>query len=51
MDSLVASSTPVEFAYSYLTRTGRVDHAAVRRRDPALAAAYEAQHPAVAAKD
>jgi 2-polyprenyl-6-methoxyphenol hydroxylase-like FAD-dependent oxidoreductase len=48
MDELVASLTPVEFAYSYMTRTGRVDHAEVRRRDPALAAAYEALHPEVA---
>jgi len=32
---------PVEFAYSYMTRTGRVNHAEVRRRDPSLAAAYE----------
>jgi 2-polyprenyl-6-methoxyphenol hydroxylase-like FAD-dependent oxidoreductase len=39
---------PVEFAYSYMTRTGRVGHAEVRRRDPALAAAYEALHPEVA---
>ncbi len=36
---------PTEFAYSYMTRTGRVDHAEVRRRDPALAAAYERLHP------
>jgi 2-polyprenyl-6-methoxyphenol hydroxylase-like FAD-dependent oxidoreductase len=36
---------PVEFAYSYMTRTGRVDHAEVRRRDPALAGAYEKLHP------
>ena len=40
---------PVEFAYSYMTRTGRVDHAEVRRRDPRLAAAYEALHPEAAA--
>jgi 2-polyprenyl-6-methoxyphenol hydroxylase-like FAD-dependent oxidoreductase len=39
---------PVEFAYSYMTRTGRVDHAEVRRRDPRLAAAYERLHPEVA---
>jgi hypothetical protein len=32
-------------AYDYLRRTGRVSHADVRRRDPALAAAYEALHP------
>ena len=38
---------PVEFAYSYMTRTGRVNHAEVRRRDPALAAAYARLHPEV----
>lgn len=37
---------PVAFAYSYMTRTGRVDHAEVRRRDPALAEAYERLQPA-----
>jgi len=47
MDRLVATLSPVEFAYSYMTRTGRVDHAEVRRRDPTLAAAYEALHPEV----
>jgi hypothetical protein len=31
--------SPLELAYSYMTRTGRVSHADVRRRDPALAAA------------
>lgn len=36
---------PVSFAYSYLTRTGRVSHQDVRERDPALAAAYERLHP------
>jgi 2-polyprenyl-6-methoxyphenol hydroxylase-like FAD-dependent oxidoreductase len=36
---------PVSFAYDYLRRTGRVSHADVRERDPALAAAYEALHP------
>jgi len=40
---------PVEFAYSYMTRTGRVDHAEVAKRDPALAAAYEKLHPEVLA--
>ncbi|HEU0202633.1 MAG TPA: FAD-dependent monooxygenase [Burkholderiaceae bacterium] len=40
---------PIEFAYSYMTRTGRVDHAEVRRRDPKLAAEYEKLHPEVAA--
>ncbi len=47
MDRLVRTLSPVEFAYSYMTRTGRVDHAEVRRRDPKLAAAYEALHPEV----
>ena len=32
---------PISFAYDYVTRSGRVDHAEVRRRDPKLAAAYE----------
>jgi anthraniloyl-CoA monooxygenase len=36
---------PVSFAYDYLTRSGRVDHAEVRKRDPAFAAAYERLHP------
>jgi 2-polyprenyl-6-methoxyphenol hydroxylase-like FAD-dependent oxidoreductase len=36
---------PVSFAYDYITRSGRVDHAEVRRRDPELAAAYEKLHP------
>jgi 2-polyprenyl-6-methoxyphenol hydroxylase-like FAD-dependent oxidoreductase len=49
MDERVRTLTPVEFAYSYMTRTGRVDHAEVKRRDPALAAAYEALHPEAAA--
>jgi len=33
---------PVSFAYDYLRRTGRVEHEDVKRRDPALAAAFEA---------
>ena len=33
---------PISFAYDYLTRSGRVSHADVRERDPALAAAFEA---------
>jgi len=49
MDQLVPALTPVEFAYSYMTRTGRVSHAEMMRRDPALAKAYEALHPEVAA--
>ena len=36
---------PHEFAYGYMTRSGRVDHAEVQRRDPDLAAAYERLHP------
>ena len=36
---------PISFAYGYLTRSGRVSHADVRKRDPQLAAAYEALHP------
>ena len=47
MDKLVGTLSPVEFAYSYMTRTGRVDHAEVRRRDPQLAAAFEKLHPEV----
>jgi 2-polyprenyl-6-methoxyphenol hydroxylase-like FAD-dependent oxidoreductase len=48
MDRLVGTLTPVEFAYSYMTRTGRIDHAEIRRRDPRLATAYEALHPEAA---
>lgn len=43
------SLEPVEFAYDYLTRSGRVTHADVRQRDPELAAAYEKLHPEAAA--
>jgi hypothetical protein len=32
-----------------IVRTGRVSHAEMMRRDPALAKAYEALHPEVAA--
>ncbi|MDP8983665.1 MAG: FAD-dependent monooxygenase [Pseudomonadota bacterium] len=39
------SLDPVSFAYDYLRRTGRVEHADVRKRDPELAAAYERLHP------
>lgn len=45
MDEHVKSLNPVEFAYSYMTRTGRVSHADVKRQDPQLAAQYEALHP------
>ncbi|MEO7010279.1 MAG: FAD-dependent monooxygenase [Caldimonas sp.] len=41
---------PISFAYDYLVRNGRVDHAQVRARDPALAAAYEQLHPEAAAR-
>lgn len=41
MDELVPAMTPVEFAYSYMTRTGRVSHDDMRRIDPELTAAYE----------
>jgi len=51
MDELVPSLTPMEFAYSYMTRTGRVDHAEIRKRDPELAAAYEQLHPEAAAQE
>ena len=50
MDHLVQTLTPVEFAYSYMTRTGRVNHAEVRKRDPGLAEAYEQLHPEVLAQ-
>lgn len=36
---------PVSFAYDYLRRTGRVEHADIRKRDPELAAEYERLHP------
>ncbi|HSN32436.1 MAG TPA: FAD-dependent monooxygenase [Ideonella sp.] len=48
MDAMVPALGSVELAYSYMTRTGRVDHAEVRRRDPQLARAYEALHPELA---
>ncbi|MEZ5649858.1 MAG: FAD-dependent monooxygenase [Burkholderiaceae bacterium] len=39
------SLDPYEFAYRYMTRSGRVDHAALKKRDPLLAQAYERLHP------
>ena len=33
---------PVAFAYDYMTRTGRVSHADIRRMDPDFARSYEA---------
>lgn len=47
MNRRVSTLTPVELAYDYMTRTGRLDHAEIRRCDPRLAAAYEALHPEV----
>jgi 2-polyprenyl-6-methoxyphenol hydroxylase-like FAD-dependent oxidoreductase len=46
MDELICLSA-VDFAYSYMTRTGRVDHSEVARRDPKLAAALERSHPEI----
>ena len=46
MDQLICLS-PLDFAYSYMTRTGRVDHSEVTRRDPKLAAAWEHSHPEI----
>ncbi len=37
--------SPIELAYAYMRRTGRVSHEAIRRMDPRLAAAYERMHP------
>jgi anthraniloyl-CoA monooxygenase len=42
---------PISFAYDYLRRSGRVSHAEIRKRDPALAAAYEKLHPAAGTLD
>jgi 2-polyprenyl-6-methoxyphenol hydroxylase-like FAD-dependent oxidoreductase len=44
MDELIWLS-PIDFAYSYMTRTGRVDHEEVARRDPKLADGMGAQPP------
>ena len=46
MDELIRLS-PLDFAYSYMKRTGRVDHGEVARRDPKLAAAWECSHPEI----
>lgn len=46
MDELIRLS-PLDFAYSYMTRTGRVDHDEVMRRDPKLGAAWEHDHPEI----
>jgi 2-polyprenyl-6-methoxyphenol hydroxylase-like FAD-dependent oxidoreductase len=47
MDEHMRTMNPVEFAYSYMTRTGRVSHAEMQRRDPGLAEAYAQLHPEV----
>jgi 2-polyprenyl-6-methoxyphenol hydroxylase-like FAD-dependent oxidoreductase len=47
MDKLVRNLTPMELAYSYMTRTGRVSHEDVKKRDPQLALAYEKLHPEI----
>ena len=39
---------PVDFAYDYMTRTGRLSFADIRRMTPSLAEAYARRHPAVA---
>jgi hypothetical protein len=46
MDELIRLS-PLDFAHSYMTRTGRVDHSEVARRDSKLAAAWEHSHPEI----
>lgn len=38
---------PVSFAYDYLRRSGRVSPEDIRKRDPALAAAYERLHAGI----
>jgi 2-polyprenyl-6-methoxyphenol hydroxylase-like FAD-dependent oxidoreductase len=48
MDRRAATLSPVEFAYSYMRRTGRVDHAQIGVSNPGLARAYEALHPELA---
>ncbi len=35
--------SPLEFAYSYITRSGRVDMERLRKSSPDFVAAYEAQ--------
>lgn len=36
--------TPLDLAYDLMTRSGRIDHEKLRRRDPAFVAAWEAAH-------
>jgi anthraniloyl-CoA monooxygenase len=35
--------SPLQFAFSYMTRTGKVDYDRLRRIDPDFVAAYEAE--------
>jgi hypothetical protein len=37
---------PIDFAMSYLTRSGRIDMERMRRRSPRFAARYERERPA-----
>jgi len=46
MDVLIRLS-PLDFAYSYMTRTGCVDHSEVMRHDSKLSAAWERSHPEI----
>jgi anthraniloyl-CoA monooxygenase len=38
--------TPIELAYVLMTRSGRIDHETLRRRDPNFIALYENQSKA-----
>ena len=42
---------PFAFAYSYITRSGRIDDARLRAMSPRFMAAYEAASQAAAAKE
>lgn len=43
MAQRMAGRTPYDFAYDYLTRTGRVDHDRLKRDYPGFAAAYDSR--------
>jgi hypothetical protein len=36
---------PLDFAYSYITRSGRIDPARLREMSPGFMARYDAAHP------